>query len=151
MRPKSPITLNECNTSEELFDARIMWFLLDHKEPSKNFRKDGSYVGRLSDYFKDLKGFCQRDGFSFHADSTLPYQESIEKFFYAFFRGVFKKGSCAERHFINMFAPPDFLMDTLVKKVNGKLVICDNDINGLAFKEAFLYTLGYRKTDNIFC
>ncbi len=151
MRPKKPMKLDECKTREELFDTRIMWFLLDHKEPAKNFRKDGSYVGRLSDYFRDLRYFCFGSGFVFQADAILPGKEYIEKFFFAFFRGVLKVGSCAERHFVTMIRPPDFIMGKLVERVNGRLVVCDNDIDGSVFKEAFLYALGYRKTQSVIC
>ena len=54
MRPRNPLKLEDCKSREELFDTRIMWFLLEHNEPAKNFRKDGSYVGRLSGYFRDI-------------------------------------------------------------------------------------------------
>ena len=44
MRPRNPLKLVDCKSREELFDTRIMWFLLEHNEPAKNFRKDGSYA-----------------------------------------------------------------------------------------------------------
>ena len=136
MRPRNPLKLEDCKSREELFDTRIMWFLLEHNEPAKNFRKDGSYVGRLSDYFRDLRYFCFGNGFTFQSDAFLPGREHIEKFFFAFFRGVLK--------------PPDFLMGKLVERVNGRLVVRDNNIHGVVFKEAFLYALGYRKTEKNF-
>ena len=102
MRPRNPLKLEDCKSREELFDTRIMWFLLEHNEPAKNFRKDGSYVGRLSDYFRDLRYFCFGNGFTFQSDAFLPGREHIEKFFFAFFRGVLKVGSCVERHFVTM-------------------------------------------------
>ena len=150
MRPRNPLKLEDCKSREELFDTRIMWFLLEHNEPAKNFRKDGSYVGRLSDYFRDLRYFCFGNGFTFQADAFLPGREHIEKFFFAFFRGGLKVGSCVERHFVTMCKPPDFLMGKLVERVNGRLVVRDNNIHGVVFKEAFLYALGYRKTEKNF-
>lgn len=150
MRPRNPLKLEDCKSREELFDTRIMWFLLEHNEPAKNFRKDGSYVGRLSDYFRDLRYFCFGNGFTFQSDAFLPGREHIEKFFFAFFRGVLKVGSCVERHFVTMCKPPDFLMGKLVERVNGRLVVRDNNIHGVVFKEAFLYALGYRKTEKNF-
>lgn len=49
-----------------------------------------------------------------------------------------------------MCKPPDFLMGKLVERVNGRLVVRDNNIHGVVFKEAFLYALGYRKTEKNF-
>lgn len=80
MRPRNPLKLEDCKSREELFDTRIMWFLLEHNEPAKNFRKDGSYVGRLSVYFRDLRYFCFGNGFTFQSDAFLPGREHIEKF-----------------------------------------------------------------------
>lgn len=35
MRPRNPLKLEDCKSREELFDTRIMWFLLEHNEPAK--------------------------------------------------------------------------------------------------------------------
>ena len=77
MRPRNPLKLEDCKSREELFDTRIMWFLLEHNEPAKNFRKDGSYVGRLSDYFRDL--------FHFSVGRVFAGQRAYRKIFLRFF------------------------------------------------------------------
>lgn len=150
MRPRNPLKLEDCKSREELFDTRIMWFLLEHNEPAKNFRKDGSYVGRLSDYFRDLRYFCFGNGFTFQSDAFLPGREHIEKFFFAFFRGVLKVGLLRRKALCNHVQAARLPYGKLVERVNGRLVVRDNNIHGVVFKEAFLYALGYRKTEKNF-